>query len=214
MARKLIFILVLASLTAGCGQSRPVEQGTSGSRPDDAAAFLQRGNAYFEKGDWDKAIAEYDQAIQLWPGFADAYSNRGSTYHNKGDYDQAIADFDRAIQIKPDEAALYNKRGYAYYGKSDYDRAITDYDRAIQVQPDYDPAYSNRGLAYYGKGDYERAIVLQPDNAILYLVRSLVLTEQGRKTEGIADLKKCLELSSDPELRQAAQQALNELGAE
>ena len=121
MFRKLVFILVLASLTAGCGQSRPVAQGEAGSRgtatpfseptpqstvttspapfatgespaamassqlrPDDATAFLARGNAYYAKGDCDKAIADYDQAIQLKPDFAMAYYNRGLAYIQQG----------------------------------------------------------------------------------------------------------------------------------
>ena len=36
------------------------------------------GIAYGDKGDYDRAIADYDQAIQLKPDFVDAYNNRGS----------------------------------------------------------------------------------------------------------------------------------------
>jgi tetratricopeptide (TPR) repeat protein len=99
MARKLIFILVLAALTAGCGQSRPFESGLSGSRPDDAAACLQRGNAYFKAGEWDKAIAEYDKAIQLQPDLAEAYYNRGIAYLSEGDSGSAIADLKKCIEL-------------------------------------------------------------------------------------------------------------------
>ena len=45
-----------------------------------------------DKGDYDRAIADFDQAIQLKPDYADAYYNRGIAYHDKGDYDRAIAD--------------------------------------------------------------------------------------------------------------------------
>ena len=88
------------------------------------------------KGDYDRAIADFDRAIQLKPDDAVAYANRGWAYDDKGDYDRAIADFDRAIQLKPDYADAYAGRGWAY-AKGDYDRAIADYDRAIQLKPDY-----------------------------------------------------------------------------
>ena len=65
-------------------------------RPTSTAAGLRN------KGDYDRAIADYDRAIQLKPDYADAYVGRGVAYGEKGDYDRAIADFDRAIQLKPD----------------------------------------------------------------------------------------------------------------
>ena len=47
-----------------------------------------------------------------------------------------------------------------------------------------------------------------------YYNRGLALREQGKKTEAIADLKKSIELTSDPDLRKSAEQALSELGAQ
>ena len=85
---------------------------------------------------------------------------------------------------------------------------------------------SNLGLLYADKGDLAQAIEqnpvsythlaiqLTPDNAVPYYWRGLALREQGRRTEAIADLKKSLELTSNPLLREAAEQALSELGAQ
>ena len=56
---------------------------------------------YGNKGDQDRAIADYDQAIRLDPGLAHAYANRGSAYTDKMDYDRAIADLDQAIRLDP-----------------------------------------------------------------------------------------------------------------
>jgi len=43
-----------------------------------AIAFYNRGNAYVRKGQNDRAIQDYDQAIRLNPNFADAFYNRGN----------------------------------------------------------------------------------------------------------------------------------------
>jgi tetratricopeptide (TPR) repeat protein len=51
--------------------------------------------AYDEKGDLDRAIADYDQALALDASFPVAYVNRGAAYNRKGSYDRAIVDFTR-----------------------------------------------------------------------------------------------------------------------
>ena len=46
-------------------------------------AYYNRGNAYADKGQYDRAIAEFDKAIKLNPKYALAYYIRGLVYSNK-----------------------------------------------------------------------------------------------------------------------------------
>ena len=188
--------------------------------PDDAGAYTNRGNAYADKGDLDHAIADYDQAIALKPDDAEAYTNRGNAYAAKGDLDHAIADYDQAITLKPDDAAAYYNRGSAYAAKGDLDHAIADYDQAIALKPDYAEAYNNRGSAYAYKGDlaqaiadYDQAIALKPDYAKAYYNRGLACVQAGEKDKATADFRKVLDLSSDPQLLQKAEERLQALEA-
>jgi tetratricopeptide (TPR) repeat protein len=126
MVRTLIFILVLASLVAGCGQSRPVEQGTPGGRPDDAEAYYNRGVAYYDKGLYRQAIADFDKAIRLSPGYAKAYYSRGLAYLDEEQYDWAIADFDKAIELQPGYVEAIRGRGDASRMRSEEDRRLRD----------------------------------------------------------------------------------------
>ena len=57
--------------------------------------------AYMGKGDYDRALADINQAIKLEPNDANWYDSRGEVYLNKGDYDRAIAEYERALQIRP-----------------------------------------------------------------------------------------------------------------
>ena len=69
--------------------------------------FFGRGNAHLNKGDDDRAIADYGTAISLDPHCAEAYGRRGDAHFNKRNYDRAIADFDAALRRDPyDEAVL------------------------------------------------------------------------------------------------------------
>jgi tetratricopeptide (TPR) repeat protein len=64
-----------------------------------ATEARKRGASFFEKGDFDNAIADCTEAIRLDPKDALAYLNRGLAYRSKGDSDKAIADFKEAIRL-------------------------------------------------------------------------------------------------------------------
>ena len=53
------------------------------------------------KGEFDKAIADFTEAIRLNPQFAWAYWGRGHVYEVNRDFDKAIADFTESIRLDP-----------------------------------------------------------------------------------------------------------------
>src|SRR5215469_7095242 len=108
---------------SGC--TTVIQSGRESSRAM-AIAFNNRGNAYHDEKDYDRAIADYDQAIKLKPDYAHAFGNRGLAYAHKGDPDSAVRDYDEAIRLDPDNASGYNNRGNAYFDKGDYPRAVAD----------------------------------------------------------------------------------------
>jgi tetratricopeptide (TPR) repeat protein len=122
-----------------------------------AAAYNNRGNAYYHKHDYDLAIADYDQAIKLNPQFAEAYSGRGNALDQQGDLDRALADLDRAIQLNPRLANAYVSRGNVFCKKRDFERAIGEYTQALKFNTLFVEAYYGRGNAFFYKRDYERA---------------------------------------------------------
>jgi tetratricopeptide (TPR) repeat protein len=85
----------------------------SGQEPREklATAFDNRGVAYKLKGQYDRALQDYEQAIRLNPSNANAYNNRGVIYRIKGEYGRAIADYDEAIWLKNGDLppAYYNR---------------------------------------------------------------------------------------------------------
>jgi tetratricopeptide (TPR) repeat protein len=131
------------------------------ARPEKlAVAHLHRAVMRHEKGDFDAAMRDYDQAIRLKPDYADAFNSRGVLYADKGDPERAVQDYDEAIRLKPEKRtlawALFN-RGLAYAQKGKHQRAIEDYDRALEAMV-FTRALLERGRAYFALGRYDRAI--------------------------------------------------------
>ena len=94
------------------------------------------GNAYYMKKQFDNAISDYSNAIDMNPKLAVAYQNRGSAYYIKGDYDKAISDYDKAIELNPKNALTYSSRGNAYFMLNQLNSAISDYNKAIEFDPE------------------------------------------------------------------------------
>lgn len=78
--------------------------------PENAQAFLLRGNAYKQLGNIDQALADYDQAIVLDVNMAAAFHNRGLIHSEQGNNEQALADFARAIELSPTFGLAYRSR--------------------------------------------------------------------------------------------------------
>jgi tetratricopeptide (TPR) repeat protein len=75
---------------------------------DSAESFLNRGIANIQQGEYDRAIENFDRAIELKPDFPDAFNSRSYAYLHKGEYDRAIEDCNRAIELKPDFPDAFN----------------------------------------------------------------------------------------------------------
>ena len=125
--------------------------------PDDAEAYYNRGVACGEKGDFDRAIEDFNKVIDLNPDSAEAYYNRGFAYNSKGAIDRAIENYNKAIQLNPNYTLAYYNRGNAYYEKQEFAQSITDYNKTLELKPKLAEAYYNRGEAWLHLGEWEKA---------------------------------------------------------
>jgi tetratricopeptide (TPR) repeat protein len=165
-----------------------------------AEAFNNRGVGYRLKGDHDRAIADYAQAIKLNAKFGAAYNNRGVAYDKKGEFDRAIQDYEQAIKLKPTPEAHFN-RGNAYLGKSQYASAIDDYNAAIKLKADFAAAFDNRcwaravvGILKQALADCNEALRLMPNNAATLDSRAFVFLKMTQFDAAVSDYDAALRI--------------------
>lgn len=121
---------------------------------DLAAAFNNRGVAYQAKGDLDRAIADYSEAIRLNPRLAVAYNNRCLTRGVTGkDLVDALNDCDEALKLLPNSMDAHDTRGFIYLKLGDFPVAINEYNASLQLDPNRSRALYGRGLAKVRAGD-------------------------------------------------------------
>ena len=124
-----------------------------------AQAYVSRGLIYIRfKADWDRAIADYDEALKLNPKIAGAYTGRAAANLRKGNIDRALPDLNEGLRLDPKSPGIHNVFGYYYNKKGDHERALTEVNEALRLYPQYLYAFSNRGEIYEKKGEYTKAL--------------------------------------------------------
>jgi tetratricopeptide (TPR) repeat protein len=159
-----------------------------------AWAYRFRAREYQKIRDFDHALADYSQVLQLYPQDRYAYICRGDISLHKWNFDQAIADFGQAIAIDPNNGAAYVNRAAAYFHKDEFERAFADYSRALELNSSDVHAYLSRGSAYRVRGDvdraiadYDRAIQISPTYKYAYFGRGGAYEVKGDFGHAIAD---------------------------
>ena len=79
-----------------------VIQKNSNSSNDKAYAYNLRGvNYYQQKGDYKKAISDFDESTRLSPSYVEPYFHRGVVWGILGYNDKSIVDFKEALRLDP-----------------------------------------------------------------------------------------------------------------
>ncbi|MCC3502767.1 MULTISPECIES: tetratricopeptide repeat-containing serine protease family protein [unclassified Microcoleus] len=190
---------LLASSQVDLGVKVPSAPVATGPKAGDF--YIQGGDKY-KKGDYQGAVAAYNQAIQLNPNYVEAYSNRGLARSDLGDKQGAIGDYNQALQINPNYSEAYNNRGAARSDLGDKQGSLDDYNQALRINPNNAYAYNNRGLVRSelgdkqgAIGDYNQALRISPNFAVAYYSRGVVRSDLGDKQGAIADYNEALRIN-------------------
>ena len=170
----------------------------------DHDAYNDRGAIKYKLNNFQGAIDDFREAIEIDPSFAMAYSNSGSAKCRLNDFQGAINDFNEAIEIDPSSAMAYSNRGSAKFELRNYKGAFDDFNKAIELDPNYAMAYYNCGNAklelkdYQGAIDYSTQYInIDPNYAKAYNNRGVAKLKLKDYKGAIDDYNKAIENNSN-----------------
>ena len=123
------------------------------------------GVAYYNTGDFDKALTALEMAFAIDSEYAVVCRNLGNVYlsrylKNKESMDltQSIKNYQRATELEPGYASAHNSLGVAYREAGQTEKAILSWERALELRPDVGYPLMNLGMAYLSKGEKTTAL--------------------------------------------------------
>jgi hypothetical protein len=139
---------------------------------------------------YDRALKEYERALEMRPDFAFGLNNRGNALNAMGHHEEALASYEHALALKPDYTEAHNNRGNALLDLNRPAEALVDYESAMAHKP-LAFALVNRGsaLRYLDRieealDSFDRAIALEPDLAEAHWNKALLCLSLGDFKQG------------------------------
>ncbi|MBD1829976.1 tetratricopeptide repeat protein [Microcoleus vaginatus GB1-A2] len=190
---------LLASSQVDLGVKVPSAPVATGSKADD---FYIQGREKLNKGDYQGAIQEFNQAIQLNPNYGDAYNNRAAARYKLGDNQGTLKDISQFIRINPNYAQGYMSRAILRSKLGDEQGASEDRNKALRVNPSNAKDYVSRAIVRSYLGDKQGAIAdlsealrINPNDSEIYNQRAAFRLELGDKQGALADISEALRIN-------------------
>lgn len=120
---------------------------------------LSRGLAKHAAGDFNAAIANFNQVIRNNQESSVAYFCRGRSYAELKKHQEAIDDYSKALELKPHYPNAFFRRGISYHAIGKYKEATNDFDKVSTIEPNMKKLFLKRGLSKYEMGKYREAII-------------------------------------------------------
>jgi tetratricopeptide (TPR) repeat protein len=123
--------------------------------PNAVKWHMDRGRAYNRGGDTDRAIAEFEEAVELNPLAAEAHFSLGHSMSLRDDTDAALRYFEEAARLQPDHTRALNNAGSLLARKGRLDLALPYFERLTAVDPFNQEALANLALAHARLGQLD-----------------------------------------------------------
>jgi tetratricopeptide (TPR) repeat protein len=169
--------------------------------PDNIDWRSERAYLLYFKGDYERAIKDFDEVFAAKPD-AHLAAFRGKSYLAKGDETRGFADLSKSIELEPGKSIYRYWRAQEYGKRGQIDAALTDADMAVAVQSDDRDSHLLRAELHTKKGDNEKAIAdltraaeLDPKYTVPIFNRALLYEQTKQYDRAFADYDKLLSLS-------------------
>jgi tetratricopeptide (TPR) repeat protein len=126
--------------------------------PDRWTLFYDRGVSYERSGEWPKAEADLEHALELKPDQALILNYLGYSWIDRGEkLDQGIKMVEKAVELRPEDGYIVDSLGWAHFRMGDFAGAVQYLERAVELVPSDSTINNHLGDAYWRAGRYTEA---------------------------------------------------------
>jgi len=100
-----------------------------------------RGNAYLFQGEFDQAVECYQEALRIFPDYAEANVNLGCMYKEKGYYSEAEFFLGKAVALEPKLWQAHFNLGLVAEKLGKFEQALTCYENVLAIPPSTTETY-------------------------------------------------------------------------
>ena len=138
---------------AAAAYNEAIERNTANGAPDRWALFYDRGVSYERAGQWKKAEADLEHALELKPDQPLILNYLGYSWVDKGEkLDQGLKMIEKAVELRPEDGYIVDSLGWAHYRMGDYTAAVEYLERAVELVPSDSTINNHLGDAYWRTG--------------------------------------------------------------
>ncbi|MDI3308093.1 MAG: tetratricopeptide repeat protein [Acetobacteraceae bacterium] len=164
----------------------------------------ERGVELGQRGQAAEALASFERAIALAPGFAAAHNSRGLALNELGRLQDALAAFDRAIAPQPGMADAHLNQGAVLAALGRPEEALASFDAALARDPGLAEAACGRGNALgqlsrheEAAASFRQALALRPDDIDALKGLGNALKDLLRPEEAVACFRRAVALQPE-----------------
>ena len=179
--------------------------------PDNTIAHNNLGDAFYQQGRLDEAIAQFQKTLAINPNNAEANYDLGNAYFQQGRMDEAIAQFQKTLAINSSDmdvhysfADVHNNLGNVFLRQGRMDEAVAQFQMALAIKPEDANTHYNLGNAFRQKGganeaiaQFQKALAIKPQFAEARYNLGNAFLQQGRVDEAITHFQMALEIKPD-----------------
>lgn len=115
------------------------------TKPKDVKSLYNRGRAYEELGNLEKAKNDFLKVLDIDGDNLNANLSMGQYWYGKKDYNKALAFLDKVIVVDGRVSMAYLLKGRCYHQRAEFKEAKENYDLAIEFDKKNGEAFLYRG---------------------------------------------------------------------